>query len=80
MIIELSLPGKERTTVVDVGDLYKITIMREDGIACTEVEARTVMASYAIQRASGKRLNTKPRKTKTKAALQAAAVTAFFAP
>lgn len=80
MIIELALPGTARTTTESIADLYRITIARDDGLACTEIEARTVMASYAIQRVAGKKLNTKSRKTKTKAELSAAAVTAFFAP
>jgi hypothetical protein len=75
MMIEIFLPGNPRTTSVDIGD-YKITVERLDGIACTEIEARTAMAAYAIQRAVGKRLNKKPRKTKEQ--LETAAVTAFF--
>jgi hypothetical protein len=66
MIIEICLPGKPRTTVEDIGD-YRITVERLDGVACTEIEARTAMAAYAIQRAGGKRLNKnqkKPKKTK----------------
>lgn len=78
-IIEICLPGEQRKTAVDVGD-YRITVERLDGVACTEIEARTAMAMYAIQRSAGKRLNTKPRKTKTPEQLHEAAATAFFAP
>lgn len=46
--IELLLPGTPRTTIEDVAEGYRITIERVDGIACTEIEARTTMSMFCI--------------------------------
>lgn len=43
MKIETCLPGKCRTLVVPFSSTYKLTVERSDGIACTEIEAKTVM-------------------------------------
>jgi len=75
MTIEICLPGQPRTTAVDIGD-YRITVERLDGIACSEIEARTAMAMYSIQRAPESQLNKK--RPRTNEQLEAAAVTAFF--
>jgi hypothetical protein len=63
MIVEIVLPGKRRETVVDIGD-YRITVERLDGIACSEIEAKTAMAMCTIQRAK-KNSKTKPPMLKT---------------
>jgi len=60
MIIEIVLPGEQRKTATDIGD-YRITVERLDGIACTEIEAKTAMAMCTIQRAKNKRVTKKPR-------------------
>ena len=46
--IELALPGKSKTQVDDIADTYRITIERNDGIACTDIEAKTVMSMFCM--------------------------------
>ena len=47
--IDMRLPGNPRTTVEPFSDVYRITVEREDGIACTEIEARTAMSMYCFK-------------------------------
>jgi len=51
---DLILPGQKRQTPIatidDVAGRYSITITREDGIACTDVEAATVMSLWQCLR------------------------------
>jgi len=49
--IELALPGESREHVQPVADTYRITIERSDGIACTDIEASTVMSMWNIESA-----------------------------
>lgn len=42
--IEFVLPGNPRTTVEDIAGTYRITVERLDGIACSEMEARTILS------------------------------------
>ena len=59
--IELFLPGEQRTTVLPFAETYKITVERlDDGMACTEVEARTTLSMYCIHSLQ------KPKKRKAK--------------
>lgn len=46
--IELVLPGTPRQTIVDIADGYRITVERLDGLACSEVEARTTLSMFCI--------------------------------
>lgn len=43
--IFLELPGKARQAPTELDDEYTITVTRPDGFACTEDEARVVMAT-----------------------------------
>jgi hypothetical protein len=60
MIIEIVLPGEQRKAAPDIGD-YRITVERLDGIACTEIEAKTAMAMCTVQRVKNKRVTKNPR-------------------
>lgn len=53
-MIELVLPGTQRTTVSPVAETYRITVERMDGIACTEIEASTTMSMFCIGQAQQK--------------------------
>ncbi len=53
-IIELALPGTQRTTASPVAETYRITVERIDGIACTEIEASTTMSMFCIGQAQKK--------------------------
>ena len=46
--IELVLPGVRRKTVIDFADVYTITVERNDGIACSEVEAKTALSVLSM--------------------------------
>jgi len=47
-LIELILPGNHRTTVIPFAETYRITVERNDGIACSEVEAATAMSTLCV--------------------------------
>ncbi len=60
--IQLILPGEQRTTVLPFAETYRITVERlDDGMACTEVEARTTLSMYCIHS-----LQKQPKKRKAK--------------
>lgn len=61
-MMEIVLPGTPRTTVESIAEVYCITIERGDGIACTDIEARTAMSVYCMQP-----LKKTPRKVKNTA-------------
>ena len=46
ILIGFSLPGTQRTTVMPFAENYEITVMRNDGIACSEVEAWTAIRAF----------------------------------
>jgi len=52
--IELALPGEQHTETQPVADLYRVTVERGDGIACTDLEAQTVMSMWALENAKGR--------------------------
>lgn len=47
--IFLELPGKARQAPAELDDEYTITVTRPDGFACTDDEARTVLATCLRQ-------------------------------
>lgn len=59
--IELELPGTPRTEVVPIADNYRITITRDDGEACTDMEAHTVMSMFCLEFISGQAKKGRPR-------------------
>ena len=68
--IELVLPGVRRKTVIDFADVYTITVERNDGIACSEVEAKTALSVFSIPSApvKNKRKTTRTEKADLNAA------------
>jgi len=67
-IIELILPGARRTETQPIAENYRITIERDDGIACTDIEAMTVMSLWSIEN-TNKRLVKSQKKQKKSAEL-----------
>lgn len=59
--IELVLPGEQRTTVLPVAETYRITVERLDGMACSDMEARTTMSMFCIHA-----INQKPKRKSDK--------------
>lgn len=47
--IELVLPGAPKTQVDPVSGTYRITVERDDGVACTEIEAHTAMSMFCLE-------------------------------
>ena len=46
--IELVLPGTPKTQVDPVAETYRITVERDDGVACTDIEAHTAMSMFCM--------------------------------
>ncbi|HCZ5078952.1 TPA: hypothetical protein O3I16_004769 [Salmonella enterica] len=61
--IELILPGEAKTTVAPLAEVYRITVERGDGVACSDMEARTAMSMFCIHALTGEK-KSKPRKRK----------------
>jgi hypothetical protein len=57
--IELVLPGENKTQVEPVAEVYRITIERGDGMACSEIEARTAMGMFCMSSPKAKRKKVK---------------------
>lgn len=51
--IELLLPGALKTRVEPFSDVYRVTVEREDGIACSEMEARTALSMLCFHAEDG---------------------------
>lgn len=64
-LIELSLPGTQKTQVEPIAETYRITIEREDGIACTVIEAKTVMSIFCIDSPKNEAKNLKNKKARS---------------
>lgn len=60
--IELILPGEQRTRVEPFAETYRVTVERVDGIACSEIEARTALSTFCVHTVQ----ETKQRKRKPK--------------
>lgn len=60
--IELILPGEPKATVAPLAEVYRITIERGDGIACSDMEARTTMSMFCIHALTEKKPKTRKRK------------------
>ena len=65
--IELALPGEQRTAPDHVAECYRITVERLDGIACTELEARTAMGVFCMTppKTGAEHRKTTPRRKKS---------------
>lgn len=51
--IELLLPGEPKQQPENVADVYRITVERGDGIACSDMEAKTAMTMLCIEMVTG---------------------------
>ena len=48
-IIEMVLPGEPKQQPEHVAEVYRITVERGDGIACSDMEAKTAMSLLCIE-------------------------------
>ena len=62
-IIEMILPGEPKQQPENVAEVYRITVERGDGVACSDMEARTAMSMFCIHALTGEK-KSKPRKRK----------------
>lgn len=60
--IGLILPGEAREAVLAVAEEYTITVIRNDGYACTDVEASTVMTMFQLAKLNER----KPKRRRAK--------------
>ena len=65
--IEMILPGVPKQKPEDVAETYRITVERDDGIACSDMEAKTAMAMLCLQMVTGGMKKGKPRSRKRSA-------------
>lgn len=49
-LVQLILPG-EAKEADPIADVYRITVERGDGVACSDLEARTTMSMFCMQKA-----------------------------
>jgi hypothetical protein len=66
--IELILPGESKTQVEPFANTYRITVERDDGIACSDMEAKTAMTMLCIEMVTkglnkGRKRNSRSKKT-----------------
>lgn len=47
--IELILPGEPKQEPAEIAETYRITVERSDGIACSDMEAKTAMSMLCIE-------------------------------
>lgn len=64
--IELALPGEAKTTVIPFAEVYRVTVERDDGFACSDIEARTAISMLCIHSLSEKKSKNKKRKAPPK--------------
>ena len=63
-IIEMVLPGVPKQQPENVAEVYRITVERGDGIACSDMEAKTAMSVLCMQMVAGGMKKGKPRSRK----------------
>ena len=63
-IIEMVLPGVPKQQPENVAEVYRITVERGDGIACSDMEAKTAMSVLCMQMVTGGMKKGKPRSRK----------------
>ena len=62
--IELHLPGEPKQQPENVADVYRITVERGDGIACSEMEAKTAMTMLCIEMVTNGLKKSRPKRSK----------------
>lgn len=61
-LIELILPGEPKQCPEPIAETYRITVERGDGIACSDMEAKTAMAMLCLQMVTGGLQKGKPKR------------------
>ena len=62
--LELNLPGEPKQQPEKVADVYRITVERGDGIACSEIEAKTAMTMLSIEMVTNGLKKSRPKRSK----------------
>ena len=62
--LELNLPGEPKQQPEKVADVYRITVERGDGIACSEMEAKTAMTMLSIEMVTNGLKKSRPKRSK----------------
>jgi hypothetical protein len=57
--IGMLLPGKQQESKEPTADTYRITVERDDGVACTEDEALSIISMFFIKSMSNKKASRK---------------------
>lgn len=63
-LIELILPGEPKQCPEPIAETYRITVERGDGIACSDMEAKTAMSMLCLEMLSGGLRKAKPKRQK----------------
>ena len=58
-LIELILPGEPKQCPEPIAETYRITVERGDGIACSDMEAKTAMSMLCLEMLGGGLRHTK---------------------
>lgn len=69
--IELILPGEAKQAPEPIAETYRITVERGDGIACSDMEAKTAMAMLCLQMVSSGLQKGKPKRSRKKTPMDA---------
>lgn len=62
--LELLLPGEPKQKPEDIADVYRVTVERGDGIACSDMEAKTVMSMLCIEMVTNGLKKSRPKRGK----------------
>ena len=63
-IIEMVLPGEPKQQPEHVAEVYRITVKRGDGIACSDMEAKTAMSLLCIEMVTNGLKKSRPKRSK----------------
>ena len=63
-IIEMVLPGEPKQQPEHVAEAYRITVERGDGIACSDMEAKTAMSLLCIEMVTNGLKKSRPKRSK----------------
>ena len=63
-IIEMVLPGEPKQQPEHVAEVYRITVERGDGIACSDMEAKTAMSLLCIEMVTNGLKKSRPKRSK----------------
>ena len=66
-IIEMVLPGEPKQQPEHVAEVYRITVERGDGIACSDMEAKTAMSLLCIEMVTNGLKKSRPKRSRKQA-------------